>query len=265
MPLKFLSQDNAPLCHGHDWTVVDEATLIKLLARLVTGYYAHVEAILRDPNVPLPVASVNSHAELRAKLGKPKSNETRYHRDGWIFQMISWVAAHLTASASVLIAPPQPRQADKGFDGLIVELRDKGKRVEGVVICEDKATEDGRSTISSKVWPELIDFERGARDAELQNEVTALLRGARTDVLNTVENIHWKEVRKYRVSVTVSEEEHALGGRPRLFKGFDKKVRGDHTRRQGEYIVVKDVRAWMDKLCELLLAELDVMAKVKNV
>ena len=129
--------------------------------------------------------------------------------------MISWVAAHLTCSATVLIAPPQPRPADKGFDGLIVELRDDlvdGARtiqVDGVVICEDKATEDGRTTITKKVWPELLDFERGGRDAELQNEVTALLMRRTLDVLKTVENIHWKEVRRYRVSVTTSATEHA--------------------------------------------------------
>lgn len=179
--------------------------------------------------------------------------------------MISWIAAHLTSSAAVLIAPPQSRSADKGFDGLIVELRDKGIAVDGVVICEDKATEDGRDTILKKVWPELESFEKGSRDAELQNEVTALLIGTKGDVLQMVEKIHWKEVRKYRVSVTVSEKEHELGGRPRVFKGFDEKVKGDHKRRQGEYIVVENVRKWMDGLCESVLAEMAEMAKVKHV
>lgn len=264
MPLKFSTQNNDPLCHGHDWTIVDEPTLVRLLARLVTGYYAHVEAILQDPSVTLP-AKLNSHAELTAKLGKPTSDETRYHRDGWIFQMISWVAAHMTSSAAILIAPPQPRPADKGFDGLIVELTDKGSRIDGIVICEDKATEDVRATITNKVWPELLEFERGARDAELQNEVTALLRGTDGNVLQIVESIHWKEVRKYRVSVTVNPAEHARGGRPRVFKGFDDKVKGDIVRRQGEYVIVKDVRAWMDTLCKGVLAELEAMSKVKHV
>ena len=72
MPLRITEQEDAPLCHGHDWAVVDEPTLVKLLARVITGYYAHVEAVLRDPNVPLPARS-NSQAELRAKLGAPTS------------------------------------------------------------------------------------------------------------------------------------------------------------------------------------------------
>ena len=72
-------------------------------------------------------------------------------------------------------------------------------------------------------------------------------------------------MRKYRVSVTVSNEEHKLGGRPRVFKGFDEKVKGDPARRQGEYVIVDDVRAWMDTLCAGVLAELETMSKVKHV
>lgn len=264
MPIKVTKQNNPPLCDGHDWTIVDKPTLIKLLARLVAGYYAHVEAILQDPTVPLPTI-VNSHAELKAKLGKPKSDETRYHRDGWMFQMISWVAAHLTSSATILIAPPQPRPADKGFDGLIVELCPKDGAIGGIVICEDKATVNTRDTITKKVWPELRKFEKGARDAELQSEVTALLRGNGRNVLQIVEKIHWNETRKYRVSVTTSEEEHKLGGRARVFNGFDKMVTGDNTRRQGEYLIVKDLRDWMDSLCKGVLAELEAMSRVKHV
>jgi hypothetical protein len=265
MPLNCAKQNNAPVCHGHNWAVVDEPVLVKLLARLVCGYYLHVATILSDPSVKLPAGPALSHEELKKRLGPPGTDANRHHRDGWIFQMISWIAAHLTSSAAILIASPQSRPADKGFDGLIVELRDGGKSVDGVVICEDKATENGRTTVTDKVWPELLKFEKGARDAELQNEVTALLSGREGNVLQMVENIHWKQVRRYRVSVTVDQKEHALGGRARIFKDFDLKVLGDVKRRQGEYVLVNDVRQWMDGLCKGVLAELETMSKVKHV
>jgi hypothetical protein len=265
MPITFTPQDDSPVCKGHNWTILDEDLLIKILARLVTGYHRHIVTILKDATLPLPPGQALSLSMLEKKLGPPTSDATRYHRDGWIFQQISWIAAQMTANTRVLIAPPQPRTADKGFDGLIVEFKDTGDALEGVIVCEDKATEHGRETVTNKVWPELIDFERGARDAELQSEVTALLNGVPGDVLKMVETIHWNEQRKYRVSVVVSKAEDKLGGRKRMFKGYNTTVTGDTSRRQAEYVVIGDVREWMDKICAGVLKELNAMPKVKHV
>lgn len=263
MPITFMAQDDSPICRGHDWQIVDEAKLVKLLARLVTGYYLHVESILKDPKAPFPTVPGNSLDVLIEKLGPQKDETNRFHRDGWVFQMISWIAAHMTTTAKVLIAAPQARPADKGFDGLIAELNNSGKELQAIIICEDKATENSRKTIRDKVWPDIREFERGARDAELQNEVTALLKGDITDALKVVEKIHWKEVRRYRVCVTVGSNDTGDGARKQLFKGFDDTAKGDCKRRQGECIAIDDVREWMDKLCAKVVKELKSLSKAK--
>lgn len=262
MPLTLTAQKDHPLCHGHSWKIVDETLLINLLTRIITGYHRHVSRILREPTLPLS-GNANSLDALIRKLGPPTSDATRYHRDGWVFQMISWIAAHKASNARILIAPPQPRPADKGFDGLIIELADDDKELSGVIICEDKASEHARQIIESKVWPELLQFESGARDAELQSEVTSLLETQPGNIEAMIEDIHWKEKRKYRVSVTIDSKEHKAGGRQSLFKGYEKKVSGKVERRQGEHVIIDDIRNWMDELCEKLIAELYKMPKGK--
>ena len=101
-----------------------------------------------------------------------------------------------------MIKLPHLIPAHKGFDGLQINLRGK-QELYGVVIFEDKATQNARNTITSKVWPEFRDFESGVRENELMQETTALLyRVPGVDVDKAIEGIVWKHVRKYRISIT---------------------------------------------------------------
>lgn len=54
------------------------------------------------------------------------------HRDGLLFQHISWVAARL-ALPNGYMTSPHVRQADKGFDGFIIELEDGGREIKRIV------------------------------------------------------------------------------------------------------------------------------------
>lgn len=253
MPLSLRAYDDAPLCFGHTWTIIDEDLLAYLVARLVLGQWLHVAAILESGNPPAPSVSAQALERLTRKLTVADGGAAalRWHRDGWVFQLISWIAARKGASGHVLVRPPQQRKADKGFDGLIIELSPSSGDGAILTICEDKATDNARNTITSKVWPEITMLENGDRDEELVNEVSAMLdkRLSESEVLVAVEQLQWKGTKRYRVCVTVDQPHDQQPRRASLFGGYDSRATGAHVRRRGETLWLADLRSWMDAFC----------------
>jgi hypothetical protein len=148
--------DHGDLCHGWSWTIADEDELAERVARVALGQYRHVAKILNGAGVPGSTATAEQ-AKAAIKLLTRGKNEESWHRDGWIFQAISWIAAN-QAPSGALTRAPHIRRADKGFDGLQLLLSDDGKRVTAVIVFEDKATENARLKLK------LTRF-RGARQA----------------------------------------------------------------------------------------------------
>ena len=120
------------------------------------------------------------------------------------------------------ISAPHVQPAQKGFDGLLVQLSASTEAMWSVVISEDKATSHSRNTVMSEVGPDFERCERGLRDAELTNEVTTLLKAHQpNDIDSLIGQINWKERRRYRVSITITGEHDGNEGRSRLFEGYD--------------------------------------------
>jgi hypothetical protein len=162
------------LCSGSSWQVDDLQLLASQVAAVAVGQSRHIERVLAGARLgPAPTrasAAVGAIAMLTVVGDDPS------HRDGWIFQVISWIAAHRAAPGG-LIRAPHMQLAHKGFDGLQLELsNDDGNLVTAAIIFEDKATANPRDTIRDEVWPEFADLETGARDNLLTAEVIALLQ-----------------------------------------------------------------------------------------
>ncbi len=182
--------------------VDDEDALANLIARVAIGQARVVERILRATDAR-PLGYPKGGFEGARDLLSVEAGKDPYHRDGWVFQVIAWIAAH-RQNEEALIRAPQMIKADKGLDGMVIEFDDDN--IAWVVICEEKATENPRQKVQSAVWPEFKMFETGARDNELVASVTALLeRSNDPDPDRTVANILWQEKRAYRVAVTVGE------------------------------------------------------------
>jgi len=262
MPISLSAFDDQPLCHGHIWEVKDEAKLASLVARLMLGDFLHAEQILAGldaPNVQISDRAIDT--QIRRVTFETGADHERWHRDGWIFQLISWIAAVKASGDKFLVRAPQPRIADKGFDGLIVELRLSGESLGGVTICEDKATVDARRTVREEVWPDFGTIESGERDSELVSEVSVLLSqaGDRAMARTLIESIWWDEQRRYRISITVGEQHSGRDGRERLFAGYDACVPGECAKRRAETILVPELRSWMDSFCDQVRLSLQAM------
>lgn len=238
-----------PLCYGHTWTVEDESVLAQRIARVALGQARHIQKILAGASVVAPATTENA-ARDAIKLLTVAAGEDPWHRDGWMFQVLSWIAAYRAAPDSI-ISTPHIRLADKGFDGLELEINKKTGKVKGAIIFEDKATDNPRDTVRGAVWPEFAALESGERENMLTAEVVALLSTKpNIDPDAAIENIIWGNVRRYRVSITVGANHSDEAGRRRLFKGYDAIAAGDMKRRRAETLHVDDLRAWMQRLAE---------------
>lgn len=254
MPITITPVEEKDCWSGSTWTIKDEDELAELVARVAIGQSRVVERILRATG-DLPPGYPKGGFEGARTLLSVGTGDTTYHRDGWVFQVIAWIAAY-RFDEEALIRAPHMIKADKGFDGLIIEFDDDG--IAQVVISEEKATEHPRNQVQSAVWPEFADFETGKRDNELVASVTSLLEKSNNpDPDATVADILWEEKRAYRVAVTVGDAYASAKGRKRLFKGYERKVLGDVGRRRAETLVLEDVRIWLDDISEKAHAAID--------
>lgn len=252
MPLEHTICVPCAECHGHQWLVKNEDTLALLVARLLMGQYRHVQKILANEDSQYNSTSLSA-AGIEDLIGKlePENDAEMYHRDGWIFQMITWIAAK-RVDPQVMSAPPQSQSAMPGLDNLFV--RANGNKVVKVIIGEDKATINERSTITSQVWPELLEFETGKRDHELLNEITPILErnSKNLDVDECLKELFWEQIRSYRVCITVKDSKDNAS-RKALFKGFDAVAAGAIDKRCAETFVIGELRPWMDEFCKKIV------------
>lgn len=243
------------LCHGHTWTVENEDVLAEQIALIALGQAHHVQKILvgsglRRTNVDLEAAK--DAIRMLTVAGDDPS-----HRDGWVFQCISWIAAHKAAPSGIIVTP-QMVHAQKGFDGMQIEIDFVSKKVTAAIIFEDKATVNARDTIRDKVWPEFEKLEAGNRMNEVTAQVVGLLQTVPSvDRDEAIEKILWKEVRRYRVSVTVTDTHNNSKGRKRLFAGYDEIAANPLERRRGETFLVPKLREWMQGIAAKSIAAIN--------
>jgi hypothetical protein len=238
-----LEKVSAPgLCEGSEWVVSDEDALAEHVARIAVGQYRHVAKILLGEGATAAAATQWAKADAITLLTLKKDEEP-WHRDGWLFQAISWIAAH--NASGVAIRAPHLIKAHKGFDGLKLELNDAGE-VTAVIIFEDKATEHPRDTMRN-VWLGIAKLEQGQRTNELSQEVSSLLEAQlktfpKLDVDAAVQQIVWKEARRYRIAITVDKPHSTAEKRKGLFKDYDTHAPGDIARRGAETMCLPDLR-----------------------
>ena len=252
MPISLTTIDNGTRWTGYDWSVENDDELAELVAHIALGQYRHVLHILSETDC-IAAAPTQSALEGARQLLTVPPGADPFHRDGWLFQVVSWIAARVENETS-LIAPPHMQHAEKGFDGLHVHVDQETGRVRTAVICEDKATTNPRQTIRNQVWKEFEALESGVRDNVLAAEVSALLEtGADIDPDQAIQQAFWNQARAYRVAITVDDTHADADGRRRLFRGYHEVVSGDVSRRRAETLCLDDLRSWMESIAAMAL------------
>lgn len=257
LPTSSNTFDGQPLFTDNEIVIVDENKLVEWTGYILLGYHSHIDYILHSntsPPVPvLPKQSIARFVELFKKIETDK-------RDGWLFQIISWLALK-GDHADILckMQPPHDAPAQHGIDGLAL-LLDKNNMIKSVVITEDKCTENPRDQIRDRIWPEFKKFEEGDNDQKLVSRLSALLQSMplQIQVLQSIQqDIYRLELRRYRVGVTRTSGHRDVVKRKALFKDYDQYVSGDLARRTAASFEQDDIRDWMEKFSAKIITFLE--------
>jgi hypothetical protein len=253
-PLVLVEYDDGPLSWGHSWTINDEAELARWVAMLLLGQWAQALEILRAGNGDVDLTTEETVDAVLADLAAfESSRKNKDNRDGWLFQMISWLAARTKDDSPSM--PPHEQSAHKGFDGIFLGLN-QGGELEYLTVCEDKATVEPRDMITSKVWNELKRIEKGKRNAALISCVTGILGPEEVKANKSVKSLKWLRDLHYRIAVTIDTNPFGEKERKALFKGFDGAVPGMVKRRCGQTLYIQDIRDWFEAFTRLVKAQL---------
>lgn len=281
MPIS-LTPDKTKVCIFSEWSIGigDRVRLVEILAylymqqeenaqrvidalepkrRLLKGKVA--ENVIRKLTAPkqADVEAAKSGTEKEKEAAQKRVDTSIWHRDGLLFQHISWIVAR-QAIPDGYMTSPHVRQADKGFDGFIIELDESRERIERVVLCEDKASEDPRPLIRKSVWPEIKSIINGDRDDEILADLTTLLKGIPAiDTESAVDEMFWEDARHFRVSVATGEDKRKSKRFVHIVKGFDDVVTGTIEKRVAGVLPFDDVRIGLNLLAQ------EVIAKVEDI
>lgn len=280
MPLIFSSGVANKTCVLSQWTVDRRSEFVDALAWLYLRKPLHAARVMAglEPNAAGSFGSVKENVisllnynitDISADLsstddavreGAEKKRDARIaHRDGLLFQHISWIAARLQFP-SAEASPPHVRKADKGFDGLLVDLDLKAIAVSRVIICEDKASISPRGLVTSSIWPDLKSIVAGQRDAEVLDAVTPLLKSLSEDDREiAITRMIWERARHFRVALTAGQDQIKNDAYNHLFDGYEDHAGGDVSSRLAEVMPMQDVRKYLDDLAKEVISRIQVL------
>lgn len=248
MPFIHSHTDHNPLCHETELVVKDIQKLAEQIGLLLLGKHRHVASILAAKARKI-TSSTDTMIDRAQRHLTITTDVQRWKRDGWLFQMMTWISVRLENPGIALISqPPHTNPAQHGIDGLAIVLN-SSNQIKALIIAEDKYTENPRSTLYEQVWPEFKLFERGEFDSQLVTQTTMLLQHLDDDEVDEIieKDMYKTSNRIYRAGITPLPTDSTAVKRKKLFKGYDGCVSGtDQKRRHALTFSQPDIRKWMD-------------------
>jgi len=260
MPFTFNKCDCSPLVIDDEFTIVDEELLAEYVGKIVLGHYTHVKKIIK---LLAPELADISNDNFDLAINKLKSTSNNDKRDGWIFQIISWLVLLIqNDSETFYCQQPHDAPAQHGIDGIGITL-DSDNKIKNIIITEDKCTTNHRNRIAD-IWEEFGDFEKGVNDNKIVSRLSFLLENVDDGaVLVAIQNdLYSKELRKYRVGINRDDKYDTVEKRKKLFKGYDTCVLDTTAARRSAATLHKaDIRDWMEKFSQKIIANLTSQKK----
>lgn len=269
LPLSFNQQAYPPVCVLTTWTVEGPEALAEALAWLYLRKERHAERVvqaLEPGRASLPGQVVENAIEtlsvrvddIADALASPDAEvrkraeairDTRVeHCDGLLFQHISWIAAYMRLP-NAKATPPHVRQADKGFDGVLLAVDPAQAGLSRIVLCEDKASIKPRALVTQSIWPEIKLIQANKKDREILAALTAILDTMPgVDREAVIDATEWSGARQFRVALTAGGDQIKDGGYQHIFAGFEGAAGGAIEARIAEVMPMNDVRPYLEDL-----------------
>lgn len=280
MLLEIETEQNDPTCVLSKWSVLIEDSLVDALAWLYVQKQGHAIAIIEelDPGpasfigmevdnaiAALRYKTIDIAADLQSENEEEKQKAKKIlgtrvaHRDGLLFQHISWLAARVQYPNAEATAP-HVRQADKGFDGFLIEHEPGQLALSKIVLCEDKASTNPRGLVTSQIWPDIRSILAGEKDREIAAAVMALLSNVAPDDREAIIGATiWTRAKHYRIALAAGDDQIKDGGYVHLFDGYEKEAAGDIVIRMAEVMPMTEVRAYLEALAQKVVERLTQM------
>lgn len=248
------------LCYDFEYQVTDKDELANKICQLILGNCGHVSKVINGlASNPREVDKKAVDFLIKELEKRNVTKEDMYKIDGWLFQMISWLQLANQNKGNIFFQQsPHSQPSMHGFDGFAIKLT-PDNMIERIVITEDKCTNDARTTIRDKVWPEFSEMENGVKNNAIFQQTEALIGHRLGEQFEHIQNdIVNEKHRQYHVSITRQKIHNSDEGRKRLFKDYDTVISGgDVHRRSAATICLDDKeREWMSDLQQRVLAKL---------
>jgi hypothetical protein len=256
---------------GSRWTVQDLDRLARLIALIAMGQALHAAKIiegLSSASSAITAVSLTEAAKQQLQINgtnKDQRDASRWRRDGFLFEAISWIAARQGGKPRTYMKDPHIKSTTQGIDGLMIEMELGAPQVSRATIFEDKCSENPRAIFRGDVMKAFRDHHKNLRGPDLVSGAAALIEKSGIDGTSAVKaaaRVLDLAYRRYRASLAVTTDHDSKKGRIALFKGYEKLSGIDAEQRIGATFVVDgDLRDWFDSLANRAIAALDEMAK----
>lgn len=236
-----------PQCLGSVWTVTDADALTEVCAQILIGRALHAAMILDGvhPAGTPPIVSAALKEKVRLEL-HPQTDPNIWHRDGLLFEIISWVAARLNATVNDAISDPHLKATNQGTDCVKVTIDPEARTLTRATVYEYKCTTNWRQLFSQDVLAAFREYVSGERDNQLAQAAITLLIGL--GFTPDERNAAYDELVRtrplaFQASLTVAPSGFTAQQRLALFTGYDA-IAGDITTRSGNTMPLDDIRMW---------------------
>jgi len=143
-----INQISDSYCRGITFEVTDIDAVAKTIALVLIQEYDLARKLVIGTDHLTDVISLEKD-DIEDIIQRRLHPKDVYHRDGFMFQLMMWLAAHLDLQDGDLVALPHSQGSAKGQDSIVVHR--SVDAVVGLTICEDKATENPRDMVRDEV------------------------------------------------------------------------------------------------------------------
>jgi len=256
---------------GDRWTVQDIDRLAKLIALIAMGQAIHAAKIISElapasPAITHDALILAAKQQLRINgTTEDQKGASRWRRDGFLFESISWIAARQQSSLRTYLKDPHIKSTTQGIDGLMIEMDANAPQVSRATIFEDKCSDNPRAIFRDDVMKSFEDHHNHARAPELVSVAASLIAKSSIDETAAVEaaaRVLDLAYRRYRASLAITAKDDTQKGRAALFKGYGKLTGIEAKQRVGAtFVIDDDLRGWFDELAEQAMTVLDGFKK----
>ena len=250
--------------------VYDYDKLAELVAYITKGQVLHAQNIITGLS-----GNSSSNKELDDILKKesikaltvPKDEDNeeirgaeKWHRDGLLFEAISWIEARQNAPGNALLKDPHVKPTTQGLDGLMLVLDEETHSPITITIHEDKCKEDSQEAFRDGILPCFKEFHKGEKSRELVSTVQSLLREASIsseDKMKAAGEALNESIRQYRASLVVESENDCDDKRCGIFSGYEELDNISAEKRiAATFVVPYGLRKWFEAFAILVIEKL---------